>query len=458
MIVAARRAVLPGAEGLRIAPARVHVDGARIVAVEADVGPAPGDDDVGDRLLAPAFVDAHTHLALGMARGLGAEAAARGHLVEDLFFRLERALAPGDVRAFATVGAVEALLGGSGLVADHYYAADEVLAACRDVGLGVIATPALQDLAGPGVGALEAALDLTARLADDPTLADDGCAVALGPHAPDTVSDALWRRVADEAERRGLPVHAHAAQSAAEVERLVARTGRTPLAHLDALGVLDAGPGWRLVHAIHATEAELVRLRDRRVELVACPRSSAWFAFPPPVHRWTAHGVRWSVGSDGGGTGEGGAVRRELGPLAALAVADLGRSETAERWRQGVGPLAAVEDTRRGRPREAASALLARVTSIPGALHPRLPAGRLAPGHLANLTLWDLDHPAFWPAGAPVDALVHGDVDGALAQVMVVGRWRGERGRFAASLRDRHRDAFAEARARWTGLVHRVFR
>src|SRR5690606_21075272 len=112
------------------------VEGARIVAVERDpTGPLPpGADDLGDLLLTPAFVDAHTHLALVVLRGAVGEATA-GDVVEDLYFRVERRMTREDVRALTAMGALECLLAGTAVVWDHYYFADGVLDGLRDAGL-----------------------------------------------------------------------------------------------------------------------------------------------------------------------------------------------------------------------------------------------------------------------------------------------------------------------------------
>ena len=60
--------------------------------------------DLGDRLLAPAFVNSHTHLAMVAFRGLLSSATLKGNVVTELFFNLETHLTPEDVYAFACMG------------------------------------------------------------------------------------------------------------------------------------------------------------------------------------------------------------------------------------------------------------------------------------------------------------------------------------------------------------------
>jgi hypothetical protein len=67
-------------------------------------------------------------------------------------------------------------------------------------------------------------------------------------------------------------------------------------------------------------------------------------------------------------------------------------------------------------------ALLRLITLDAGAMHPSFVAGTIAPGALANLTVWHLDSPAFWPAADPLRALALGDIAQSLRQHLILGR------------------------------------
>src|SRR5262249_57463483 len=66
---------------------------------------------------------------------------------------------------------------------------------------------------------------------------------ALAPHAIYTVSDDLFRRVHELAERLDAPVLTHLAETRDEDRDVRARHGRSPVQHLASLGVLDARLG-----------------------------------------------------------------------------------------------------------------------------------------------------------------------------------------------------------------------
>jgi 5-methylthioadenosine/S-adenosylhomocysteine deaminase len=420
---------------VELRPARVTVRDGHIAAVQEASAPEPGDDDLGEHLLTPAFVDVHTHLALVSLRGVDPAGAGESNLVEDFFFRFERKLTADDARALARVSAQECLLAGTAFVSDHYYFGAAVAEAMADVGLSGIMAPTLQDLDGPGCGRVEPSLADTWQIAHDDRLRALGIHAALGPHATDTVSDDLWRRVADLAERWSLPVHAHVAQSAAEVGRVQARAGCSPITLLHRLGALDAGPAWAMVHVLYATDDDLQHVDPRRHLLVACPSSQAWFGFPSPVHRWEQARLRWAVATDCSASNDSMTLPKELRALALLRVGALSRSPALRSWERGRADDVGAVVSARSRALRGDDAiddparLLARITAVPGALHPDAPVGRIAPGQLANLALWDTSHPALWPGSDPTRGLALCDATGALLQLMVAGRWRSERGR-----------------------------
>lgn len=435
----AERAILPDPhhlDQLRVLPALLTIEGAWIVDVEiapAD-GPPAGADALDPHLvLAPAFVDAHTHLALHGLRGVASAASSDTDLVTEIFFAFEEGLNRDDVRALSRIGALEALLAGTAVVHDHYYHAEGTVDALLDTGLAGLVAPALQDLSGPGAHSWPEALDTTRRIDNDPSLAERGIGAMVGPHATDTVSDALWEEIAALADARDLPVHTHLAQSLGEHRAALAQGHDSPLRHLHHTGALDAGPSWQLVHGVFL-DGDFPNLLDpERHLLVACPRSQARFAIPSDVPAW--HYARWpfAVGSDAAASNDALQVQAELAAIAALwpsSVRPSTKLHKIHRDPASIDHTASLWFNRVERLRDAPSTatLWRAITEVPGSVHPRLPCGALEPGRLAHLAVWDTQHPSLWPGDDIVSGLVYGCPQGALAQLMVAGRWLGPRG------------------------------
>jgi 5-methylthioadenosine/S-adenosylhomocysteine deaminase len=455
------RVLLTAVDGYRITPATVVLRKDRITEVLPHEPPQQGDDDLGERLLAPAFVDAHTHLALCFMRGVDTRRV-RANLVEDLYFHFESRLSPGDVRAFARMGAYESLLNGVGFVWDHYYAGLEVADALRETGLCGAVAPTVQDLAGPGKNQSERALRDTLDLAHSSAYQGSGIVAALGPHATDTVSPALLRRIAELAESEQLPVHLHVAQSVDELRRVEAREGRSPMALLQREGVLTRPPHVLMAHAIYASMADLQGLVADRHTLAFCPSSQAQFAMPASLPHFERAGVRWAVASDCASSNDSMNLQKELRAcvlagathatyhFAYASFMETGRFAEAEAAAEA--RLEGATELRAGLQVER---LLSRVLELPGSMHPHLAVGRIAPGSLANLVCWDLSHPAFFPAVDPLRGLCLGDTAGAMYALWTRGQEHGTRGDVARSIvqSDAYRENQAEARARLTCLL-----
>lgn len=453
--------VLPAPSGgLEVVPACVRGQGAHITEVLRGPCP-PGAESLGGRLLAPAFVNAHTHLAMSAYRGIGDMAVLRGNVVEDLYFRIERELQPGDVRAFARVAALECLLAGTATVWDHYYAGRELADACREVGLCAVVAPTLQDLEGPGVPTLERQLAETVDIAQDAGLADAGVVAAMGPHATDTVSADLWGRVADLASAHHLPIHVHVAQTAEEYGRARERHGATPVGWLAREGWLSGAPSTLLVHGIFVDGADLFALDPKRDVLAHCPASQMQYCFPAWAAGWRKAGFRVVLGTDAGVCNDGMNVQQEIrlltgGPLFGVAGGQAYRAF----WRgdHDRAPDVSIERQQRLAENELTpSARLSTVWDVPGGLHPKLPVGRIAVGARANLIAFDTSHPAFWPGTDPLRALALQDVTRAIDRLMVNGRWLTAPGDHDSLARTPEaRDAVREGRARLDGLLRRI--
>lgn len=449
-----------GASPLAVGPATITIDDGRIVAIAEGERSGEVDDDLGDMIVAPAFINAHTHLSMVAFRGLITHKQLRGNVVEELFFRLETALQAEDVRAFTRLGAYESLRHGVARVWDHYYFAEAVAEGMADVGLRGVVAPTLQDLGGPGCEQREAQLVATEALTQD-RYASRGIHAALGPHATDTVSESLWTELCGVASRLDLPVHVHVAQSVEEYQRIDERHGCSPIAWLDRIGVLQSAPRLLAIHSIFVSDDDLRRLDATRHTLGYCPLSAQQFCFPAHITSWEAAGLPWIVGTDCAVSNDAMNVQRELPAVAGVRGYAPSSGEAYAAFR---GAPTAESATRTDHVRIEAldaardlldpASLLSRVWSIPGALHPAVKTGVIETGAEADLIVLDPNHPALWPARDVLRGLAFCDTSSALEGVMVGGRWRVNVGEMHMLLRGPdYADALREANERLERLL-----
>jgi 5-methylthioadenosine/S-adenosylhomocysteine deaminase len=445
--VRADKVVVPFREAeWRAVPAEIRVRGTHIQAVHAldRTRPAPPGTrvvELGDRLVAPAFVNGHTHLPMAGFRGLTQTRHLDRNLIETLFFRLEAGLDGATVRAFTRLGAYECLLSGTATVFEHYYGGIALAEGIAEVGLSALVAPTLQDVAGPGCQSIEGQLDATLAIEENADFAQKGILAALGPHATDTVSDRLWMRIRELSSSRRLPLHTHVAQSLQEYQRSQAEHGCSPLERLERLGVLSLSAPHLMVHALLATERDLRLLDPARHLLALCPQSESWYAFVPDPLGWTEAGLDWLIGTDCAPSNDGMNVQKELRLVAGLPGILLGAEAEYRRFRahptsEGVrllGQARAHAVSRAARLLDPAW-LLSRVWSVPNRLAPRLGLGEIRPGARAHLVVYDPGHPSVWPCADPLRALAFSDATPAIEWMMLNGQFLGERGFFQQSV------------------------
>ena len=96
--------------------------------------------DAAGRLVMPGLVCSHTHFYGAFARGmaLGGEPAANfPEILEKLWWRLDRALWPDDVRVSALVGLVDAIRHGTTTLIDHHASQGRILGSLDQIARAV---------------------------------------------------------------------------------------------------------------------------------------------------------------------------------------------------------------------------------------------------------------------------------------------------------------------------------
>jgi formimidoylglutamate deiminase len=123
------------------------------------------------------------------------------------------------------------------------------------------------------------------------------CRVGVAPHSVRAVPRDWLEEIGRVAAAAGLVVHVHADEQRREIEECRAEHGMTPVELLAQAGVL--GPRTTVVHATHASDAELDLVADAGARVCLCPTTEAslgdGFA---PVERLCERGIGICIGSD----------------------------------------------------------------------------------------------------------------------------------------------------------------
>lgn len=280
----------------------VAVDRGRIAAVlpaaEARARFAPMQRVVlGNHLLIPGLVNLHTHAAMSLMRGLADDLPLMAWLQDHIWPAEAAHISPQFVHDGTLLACAEMLLGGVTCFNDMYFHPEAAATAAAAFGMRAVLGVTVIEF--PTAYASDADDYLRKGLAArDAWLDHPLVRFCLAPHAPYTVANSTFERIATLAGQLALPVHCHIHETRHEVEESLRLHGMRPLERLRRLGLL--GPGFIGVHGVHLNEDEIALLAEVGATVAHCPASNLKLASGiAPVARMRQLGLRVALGTDG---------------------------------------------------------------------------------------------------------------------------------------------------------------
>ncbi|HVP13570.1 MAG TPA: amidohydrolase family protein [Phycisphaerae bacterium] len=397
-IVYKARWVLP-IEGLPIDNGAIAVDEGRLV----DVGKARAISagtihDLGDCILLPGFVNAHTHLELSCYRGM-VPPMPLWEWFERLMTLIYGPGGPKPGQESVLAGAAESLAAGVTCVGDisrtGVHIATLRSSPIRKVCFLELISGAMQP---PNDAASLAAMLDQAMTACQP----DVLRLGVSPHTLYTVTWSDLCKAGDLARERRVPLTIHLAETSDEVEWLVHGTGpladmlskwKLPCASssirgsaielLKMAGLLRLKP--LLAHVNYISSREVASLAASQATVVWCPRSHRFFGHEP--HRWQkmlAAGINVCIGTDSLASNETLSILDELRFVrrsVPAAEPDLLLEMGTIRGAKGLGLDARIGTLQLGK--------WADFAVVPWDAHgPRLPAANLLDGNQCVTRVW----------------------------------------------------------------------
>jgi 5-methylthioadenosine/S-adenosylhomocysteine deaminase len=334
-------------------------------------------------VLIPGLVNAHTHAAMALFRGIADDIPLQAWLEHHIWPREARFVGPEFVHDGTRLAAAEMLKGGVTCFNDMYFHPDAAARASLELGIRAMLGLVVLDFPTPYASDPDGYLQLGFAVRDAykhaPTIY-----FSLAPHAPYTVSDAAWEQIVMYARQLDLPIQTHVAETVLEIAQSRELHGCTPLARLHRLGA--TGPGFIGIHAVHLSAADVDLLATHGGHVVHCPTSNMKLASGiAPVPTLQARGVNVALGTDGA------ASNNRLDIIGEMRMASL---------------LAKVAG---GDPAVLPAPLALEMATLGGARALGLDAaiGSLLPGKQADMVAVDLSAGATLPCYDPVSHVVH---------------------------------------------------
>ena len=245
--------------------------------------------DLQGNLIIPGFKNAHTHSAMTFLRSYADDMPLSDWLNKQIF-PMEAKLTEDDIYTLSKLGIMEYLTSGITANFDMYVNSDAIAHASVDTGFRTVIVSGLNNF----VHSLEGMEDCYNKYNHFHPL----ISYQLGFHAEYTTNETLLKGVADLAHKYQAPVFTHNSETLSEVNDCKSRTGMTPTAYLDSLGVFDYGGGG--YHCVYFHENDIGIFKEKGMSVITNPASNLKLASGiAPIKRYLDEGINLAIGTDG---------------------------------------------------------------------------------------------------------------------------------------------------------------
>lgn len=191
----------------------------------------------------------------------------------------------------------ELLLSGVTTFSDMYYFEDEVARAAKELNIRGVLCETIVDFPSPdskeAFGGLEYAKEFIEKWKNDELITP-----GIAPHAIYTNNDESLVKAYNIAKKYDVPMQMHVAEMDYELKNCIEKTGLTPVAYLDKLGVLDSK--FISAHSILVNDDDIEILKKQGVKISHNIGANAKGAKGVmPIVKFMEKGIEIGLGSDG---------------------------------------------------------------------------------------------------------------------------------------------------------------
>ncbi|HEY8909193.1 MAG TPA: amidohydrolase [Desulfosporosinus sp.] len=350
--------------------------------------------DLPNDVVMPGLINTHTHAAMTLLRSYADDLPLMPWLNEKVW-PFEAKLTEEDIYWGTALALCEMIRSGTTTMLDMYASMDRVAEAVLKAGTRAVLSRGLIGYAPNGEQAFQENIDLIRRYHG----AGQGrLTIMFGPHAPYTCSGEYLQKVKAEADRLGVGIHIHVAETLDEINIIREQCGKTPVQWLDDLGLF--GGHVVAAHCVHLTQDDMEILARKRVCVAHNAESNMKLnSGTAPIIELQAKGVVVGLGTDGASSNNNLDLFGEMRSAA-----------FQQKLRENSTVLPAYE--------------VLKMATVGGAQTLGLKnVGILAPGFKADLITIDMDQPHFYPRFSIPSHLVYVAHAGDVRTMMVDGKF-----------------------------------
>ena len=354
----------------------------------------------GDHVLMPGFINAHTHAAMNLFRGLADDLPLMEWLNDHIWPAEAKWVSEEFMHDGVELAIAEMLLTGTTCFNDMYFYPNIVAKKAQDMGIRAFVGMILMDF--PTAWASDADDYFTKGLdVHDETRSLSLVNTTLAPHAPYTVSDEPLKRVQTYADELSVPIHMHIHETEFEVTDAAAQQGKRPLSRLNELGLLN--PRMMAVHMTQLNDDEVTLAAQQGIHVVHCPESNLKLASGHcRVHDLLEAGANVCLGTDSASSNNDLDMLGEMRTASLLAKTTANNAKALPAWQ--ALELATINGAR--------------------ALNCQDKTGSLEVGKAADIIAIDLNNIATQPVYDPIATVVYSATRSQVSDVWVAGKER----------------------------------
>ena len=248
--------------------------------------------------LTPGLVNAHTHAAMTLMRGLADDLPLESWLRQGIWPAEKRWVSAEMVRDGTELAIAEMISAGITCFSDQYFFPEIVAETVIDHGMrAMVGTPVIE-FPTSWAHDFDEYLQKGADLVHDPFADHPLITTCFVPHSTASLSDDNFTELRVMADQLDVRIQIHLHETLAEIEASLHDTGKRPFERLQENGLVNSS--LLAVHAVHFTDTEVARSADAGVCIAHCPTSNLKLASGiAPLAHYREAGINIGLGTDG---------------------------------------------------------------------------------------------------------------------------------------------------------------
>ncbi len=253
--------------------------------------------DCASKVLMPGLINAHTHAAMTLLRGLADDLRLDVWLLGYMMPVEREFVSPDFVRLGTKLACIESIRSGVTCFADMYYFEEDVAEAIAEVGLRALCSQTVLKFPAPDAHSFEESLAASRRFIqhwkDHPLIVP-----SVAPHAPYTCTEEILREATQLALEFDVPLQIHLAETASEVEDTRNTYGMPVIPYVKKYNLFDAKVV--AIHCVHIDSGEMLTLKHHNAGVAHNPTSNLKLGSGvAPVSKMLQMGLNVGIGTDG---------------------------------------------------------------------------------------------------------------------------------------------------------------